>query len=206
MATSRPLALATHFWLGASLLGALADAVATGFELSLLSSVAAGEARVDARLRDALEDAATRAELLFWVRVGLLLPTAIVYLAWLARAVKRHQVEVRVTPTRAVLEYLIPIAQLALPYRTMGRLLAATGARRCADWTRFVWWSAWLVALLTGQLARQADASALNVEGFARAAGLALASDLSVTVAGIAGMRLVACVERGVGSPNRPVG
>ncbi|MCB9612077.1 MAG: DUF4328 domain-containing protein [Sandaracinus sp.] len=196
MAGARPLALATRGWLLASAVAATVDAMSTASELLLLREIQSGEARIGPALRASLDDAAVRADVLTWVRLGLLLPTVAVYAFWIASAVRRRGEAMNVSPTRAALEYFVPIAQLVLPYRTMGRLLAAAeGGDASHDWTRFFWWSAWLVALATGQLAHRADATAADVAGFVYAGGLALTSASTFAVAGFAAQRLVARIE-----------
>lgn len=189
MARRSPLALAARVWLVLGGLGALVDVVSTAAELRLLRAIESGAERVTPSLRLALEDAAARSSALGWVRLALFVPAALVFLVWLARIVERHRAALGITPTRAVVEYFVPIAQLALPYRTMGRLLAAASVPD--TWTRFLWWSGWLVALLTAQLSRAADASALDVSGFVQAAWLALASALASVLSAFAAERLV---------------
>lgn len=230
MARPDPLAWATRGWLLASAALAGIDAVFLGLELRLLRAIAAGDLHVDSSLRATLDDAAARGEAIGWARLVLLAPTALVYLVWLARAVRPHAQVMRISPTRAVLEYFVPLAQLALPYRTFGRLLAAAaeGTPRSerseqhahvadtygadayraderaaddrsaakADWTRFFWWSTWLATWLLAQLARSADAVAVDVAGFVHAGTLSLGSALCAVVAGLAAERLVHRVTR----------
>jgi hypothetical protein len=219
-----PIALATRGWLLVSAALALVDAVSLALELRLLRAIASGELRVDVGLRATLEDAAERGEAIGWARLALFVPTAIVYLVWLARAVRPHAEAMRTTPTRAVVEHFVPFAQLALPYRTFGRLLLAVEdaadavkprgvatkvepARERADgsqrarqlgWTRFVWWTTWLGTWLLAQLARNADAAAADVAGFVQATWLSLASAACAVVCAVAAERLVRRVSRAV--------
>jgi hypothetical protein len=217
-----PIALATRGWLLVSAALAFVDAVSLGLELRLLRAIQSGELRIDVGLRETLEDAADRGEAIDWVRLALFVPTAVVYLVWLARAVRPHAEAMRTTPTRAVVEHFVPLAQLALPYRTFGRLLAAvestsradcrSGAGRQAErpaarerrrqgteasnWTRFGWWTTWLATWLFAQLARNADASAVDVAGFVQATSLSLASAACALVSAVALERLVRRVSR----------
>ncbi|MCU0671491.1 MAG: DUF4328 domain-containing protein [Myxococcota bacterium] len=217
-----PIALATRGWLLVSAALAFVDAISLGLELRLLAAIQSGELRIDAGLRETLEEAADRGEAIGWARLALFVPTAVVYLVWLARAVRPHAEAMRTTPTRAVVEHFVPLVQLALPYRTFGRLLAAVegssgadcrlGAGREAErpaarerhrqatepssWTRFVWWTAWLATWLFAQLARNADVAAVDVSGFVRATTLSLASAACALVSTIALERLVRRVAR----------
>lgn len=202
-----PIALATRGWLLVSAALALVDAVSLGLELRLLAAIQSGELRIDVGLRETLEAAADRGEAIGWARLALFVPTAIVYLVWLARVVRPRAEAMRTTPTRAVVEHFVPLAQLALPYRTFGRLLAAVegtdrvngrlGAGRQAEptepsnWTRFVWWTTWLATWLFAQLARNADAAAVDVAGFVQATSLSLASAGCALVSAVALERLV---------------
>ena len=206
-----PIALATRGWLLVSAALAFVDAVSLGLELRLLRAIQSGELRIDVGLRETLEDAADRGAAIGWARLALFAPTAIVYLVWLARAVRPHADAMRTTPTRAVVEHFVPLAQLALPYRTFGRLLAAVENTSRADWarerrrqatepsnwTRFVWWTTWLATWLFAQLARNADASAVDVAGFVQATSLSLASAACALVSAVALERLVRRVSRG---------
>lgn len=192
-----PIALATRGWLLVSAALAFVDAVSLGLELRLLRAIQSGELRIDVGLRETLEDAADRGEAIGWARLALFVPTAVVYLVWLARAVRPHADAMRTTPTRAVVEHFVPLVQLALPYRTFGRLLAAVEGTSRADWTRFVWWTAWLATWLFAQLARNADAAAVDVSGFVRATALSLASAACALVSAVASERLVRRVARG---------
>ena len=191
-----PIALATRGWLLVSAALAFVDAVSLALELRLLRSVQSGELRIDVGLRETLEDAADRGEAIGWARLALFVPTAIVYLVWLARAVRSRAEAMRTTPTRAVVEHFVPLAQLALPYRTFGRLLAAAEGTSRVDWTRFVWWTSWLATWLFAQLARTADASAVDVAGFVQATSLSLASAACASVSAFALERLVRRVAR----------
>src|SRR5690606_16842522 len=191
-----PIALATRGWLLVSAALAFVDAVSLGLELRLLRAIQSGELRIDVGLRETLEDAADRGEAIGWARLALFVPTAVVYLVWLARAVRPHADAMRTTPTRAVVEHFVPLVQLALPYRTFGRLLAAVEGTSRADWTRFVWWTAWLATWLFAQLARNADVAAVDVAGFVQATSLSLASAGCALVSAVALERLVRRVSR----------
>lgn len=191
-----PIALATRGWLLVSAALAFVDAVSLGLELRLLRAIQSGELRIDVGLRETLEDAADRGEAIGWARLALFVPTAIVYLVWLARAVRPHAESMRTTPTRAVVEHFVPLAQLALPYRTFGRLLAAVEGTDRTDWTRFTWWTTWLATWLFAQLARNADASAVEVAGFVHATSLSLASAACASASAVALERLVRRVAR----------
>ena len=192
-----PIALATRGWLSISAALACVDAVSLGLELRLLRAIASGELRVDVGLRATLEDAADRGDAIGWARLALFVPTAIVYLVWLARAVRARAEAMRTTPARAVLEHFVPLAQLVLPYRTFGRLLAVVDGTSRTDWARFVWWTTWLATWLFAQLARNADAAAIDVAGFVQATSLSLASAACASVSAVALARLVRRVSRG---------
>jgi hypothetical protein len=191
-----PIALATRGWLLVSAALALVDAISLGLELRLLRAIQSGELRIDVGLRETLEDAADRGEAIGWARLALFVPTAIVYLVWLARVVRPRAEAMRTTPTRAVVEHFVPLAQLALPYRTFGRLLAAVEGTNRADWTRFTWWTTWLATWLFAQLARNADVAAVDVAGFVQATSLSLASAGCALVSAVALERLVRRVSR----------
>lgn len=187
---SDPVTLATTVWLGLSALAALADALHAANDLRLFAALRDAGLRETLALQDALADSASRAGVLLWGRLLLLLVTAGSFLLWQSRAIRRS--DMPLGPTRAAIEWLIPIVQLWLPYRTMGKLLAAHGVRM--ESSRFAWWASWLTFLLLGQLALRADAVAMDVSGFTHAAWLQLGSALAAALAAFFAARLVRAI------------
>lgn len=185
-----PVTLAPTVWLGLSAVAALADAAHAANDLRLFAALRDAGFRETLALQDALAASASRASVLLWGRLLLLLVTAGSYLAWQTRAIRRSGISLG--PARAAIEWLIPIVQLWLPYRTMGKLLEAHGLRM--ESSRFAWWASWLSFVLLGQLALRADAVAADVAGFSHAAWLQLGSAAAAAFAALFAARLVRAI------------
>lgn len=196
-ATPTALAWLLSALLGGSILASLASAWASLVRLDVLARLY--EEELDRALVLASDHLVVFAAILDRL---LFLITAIIFAVWLVRASRvawgRAPERMSISPGWAIAWFLIPLANLYRPYRAVREIWAASATTLEESRTPPVfplWWGAWLLASVSGQLAALLGLRDIEVS-LETAARVALLRDVtSVAAAGLA-LAVVTAIRR----------
>jgi hypothetical protein len=157
--------------LGLNVVGAIAVAWVTLVEIDLLRRVGRGEFVRPLELTRSDE----RSSMISGLSIALLIVTGIVWLLWQHRSQAnlhaRRVQNLKYTPGWAVGWWLIPFANLVMPFLTVRELWGASGAEdgswstRARTWPVIGgWWASWIAANLVGRVAAASSESDPTVD------------------------------------------
>ena len=183
-------------------LGVVMEVVSLGSSVAqyaLLGRIAQGEV-LPPGATDAND---VREGLIGFVEIGLFVVTAVVFLTWLYRA-HRNLAALRSAPSRfssgqAVWAWFIPFLNLVRPYQVVRELWSLSAAGSGVGGKRMpellgVWWTAWILCNVSGQVTFRWALRAEGVESFQT---LTLASMVDDTLTGAAAI-FALLVVRGI--------